>query len=476
VLHFRPLWMLFGIVAVLGRDALRVHKASQQRRFIRLRPAALTRVITRPPAKVADGNGQAGNGRRPLAPYIPPVPVATVVPGASRRVAAVVIARLPAPVRALIPAPSGESGSKGTSKHVMTNLGAQGGALVCAAIASLLVARIGGPTVLGYYALLRVLPWLFGVVLSCGLPTASAYFLAGEHGKDPRVRPTLAIMAVIGAVISAAVWLACAVPFHHVFFRQMPLSLIVAMTIYVVTSLWNVTAKACCQGTGDIAGANLLIVAEEFWFLPVYIGMRLATGQGGSTLVVAAMIVSGGLYTITAGLRLWSHGFSSGWGRPSFRLFGRITAFGARGQLGNMLWLTNLRFDFVLLGALAGPAVLGVYAVASKFAELMRLAPTAVNYVLYPSFARLGRARATAEARRMLPLITGLTVVMTPFLAVATWVALPILYGPAYHGAIAPAEVIIIGLSIEGAAAVASAYLLGIGRPGLNSVGMGVGA
>ena len=28
VLHFRPLWMLFGIAAVLGRDALRVNKAS----------------------------------------------------------------------------------------------------------------------------------------------------------------------------------------------------------------------------------------------------------------------------------------------------------------------------------------------------------------------------------------------------------------------------------------------------------------
>ncbi|MGH3410024.1 MAG: sugar transferase, partial [Streptosporangiaceae bacterium] len=471
------LWMLFGIAAVLGRDALRAHKASQQRRFTRLRPAALTRVITRPPAKVADGNGQAGNVRRPLAPYIPPVPVAAAVPGASRQfIPAAAMARLPAPVRALISAPAGKSGSKGTSKHVMTNLGAQGGALICAAIASLLVARVGGPTVLGYYALLRVLPWLFGVVLSCGLPTASAYFLAGEHGKDRRVRPTLALMAVVGAGISAAVWLACAVPFHRVFFRQMPLALVVAMTIYVVTSLWNVTAKACCQGTGDIAGANLLIVAEEFWFLPVYVAMRLATGQGGSTLVVAAMIVSGGLYTITAGLRLWSRGFASGWGRPSLRLAGRVTAFGARGQLGNMLWLTNLRFDFVLLGALAGPAVLGVYAVASKFAELMRLVPTAVNYVLYPRYARVGRVKATAEARRMLPLITGLTLVMAPFLAVATFVALPILYGRAYHGAIAPAEVIIIGLSIEGAAAVASAYLLGIGRPGLNSVGMGVGA
>ena len=175
-------------------------------------------------------------------------------------------------------------------------------------------------------------------------------------------------------------------------------------------------------------------------------------------------------------VRLWSRGFFYRWGLPSTRLAGRIAAFGARGQLGNMLWLTNLRFDFVLLGALAGPAVLGVYAVASKFAELMRLAPTAINYVLYPRFTRIGKIKATAEARRLLPLCTALTVAMTPFLAAATVVALPILYGRAFDGAIEPAEIIIIGLSIEGAAAVASAYLLGLGRPGLNSVGMGVGA
>lgn len=475
VLHFRPLWMLFGITAVLGRDALRTHKASQQRRFARLRPAALTRVITRPPAKVADGNGQGGGGRRAVTPYIPPLPAA-IAAASGRSVAAAVMARLPAPVRALVPAPAANSGSKGTSKHVITNLGAQGGALAFASIASLLVARIGGPTVLGYWSLLRVLPWLFGVVISCGLPTASAYFLAGEHGKDRRIRPTLAVLAVVGAGLSALAWLACAVPFHHVFFKQMPLTLVVAMTLYVITSLWNVTAKACCQGSGDIPGANLLIVAEEFWFLPIYIALRIATGQGGSTLVVASMLIASGFYFATAVLRLWARGFFSHWGKPSFRLAGRVTAFGARGQLGNMLWLTNLRFDFVLLGALAGPAVLGVYAVASKFAELMRLVPTAVNYVLYPSFARLGRVKATAEARKVLPLITGLTVLMTPFLAVGTYIAVPILYGKAYHGAILPAEIIIIGLSIEGAAAVASAYLLGLGRPGLNSVGMGVGA
>ena len=452
VLHFRPLWLLFGIIAVLSRDALRVHQADWQRRLDWLRPAAMTRLTTRPPVQVPGGDGTARkNLRRSLAPYSPPVP------GALHRVAK-------------------KRGSRLVSKHVISNLGAQGCALACVSIASLLVARVGGPTILGYYALLRVLPWLFGVVISCGLPTASAYFLAGEHGKDRRVRPTICLMAVVGAGISALIWLACAVPFHAVFFKQMPLGLIVVMAISVITWLWNVTAKACCQGSGDIAGANLLIVAEEFWFVPTYGAIWLLTGKGGVTLVVGSLVVSGALYTVTAVLRLWRRGFFSGWGRPSPRLARRIAAFGARGQLGNMLWLMNLRFDFVLLGALAGPAVLGVYAVASKFAELMRLVPTAVNYVLYPRFAGLGRQKATAEGRRLLPLLTALTLAMTPFLAAATVVALPILYGRVYRGAIAPAEIIIIGLSIEGAAAVASAYLLGIGRPGLNSVGMGVGA
>jgi hypothetical protein len=240
VLHFRPLWLLFGITAVLGRDAWQVHRAQQQRRFTRLRPAALTTPVIRRPAR------DEVAGPYPLAP----------------------------PVTAGQPAAAGVSAgaSAGVSRHVMTNLGAQGGALACVSVASLLVARIGGPTVLGYYALLRVLPWLLGVVISCGLPTASAFFLAGGHGQDRQVRqvrPTLAVMAVIGAGISALAWLACAGWFHAVFFKQMPLTLVMLMSVSVVTWLWNVTAKACCQGTGDIAGANLLIVAEEFWFVPV---------------------------------------------------------------------------------------------------------------------------------------------------------------------------------------------------------------
>lgn len=358
----------------------------------------------------------------------------------------------------------------------MTNLGAQGAALSAVSLASLLVARTGGPTVVGEYTLIRVLPWLFGVIFSAGLPTASAFFLAGERGKDPRVRPTVTLMAAAGAGLGSLAWLACAVPFHHAFFRQLPVSLVFVMTALVVTQLWTVTAKGCCQGSGDIPGANLVIVAEELWFVFVFPLVLLTVGYKGATSVLIALIASGVLATATGLLRLLRRGYFTGWGRSSPALAKKILAFGGRGQLGNMLWLMNLRFDFILLGALAGPAVLGIYAVASKVAELMRLAPTALNYVLYSRFARLPAARATAEARHLLPRALVLTLVLTPFVATAAYIGLPAVYGDVFRAAVPPAEIIIIGLSVEGAAAVSSAYLVGRGRPGLNSIAMGVGA
>jgi O-antigen/teichoic acid export membrane protein len=304
---------------------------------------------------------------------------------------------------------------------------------------------------------------------------ASAFFLAGDHVRDVRLRPTLSSMAIVGSVLGMLAWLVCVGPFNELFFKQMPPEMVAVMAITVATQLLTVTAKGCCQGSGDIAGANLVIVAEELWFVLCYPVVLMLSGDHGVNSVVAALIVSGGLSTLTALWRLRQRGFFAGWGQPSVALAKRVAAFGARGQLGNLLWLMNLRLDFIIIAALAGPAELGIYAIASKFAELMRLVPTAINYVLYPRFANLDQERATSEARRLLPRAAALTLLMAPFLAVFCYFTLPLLYGEAFRPAVAPAEIIIIGLSIEGAAAVASAYLLGSGRPGLNSVAMGCG-
>jgi O-antigen/teichoic acid export membrane protein len=251
-----------------------------------------------------------------------------------------------------------------------------------------------------------------------------------------------------------------------------PLLYVAGLT--VATQLLTVWGKACCQGAADMRGANLVIVAEELVFLPAY-GFALLTGLRGVDAVIAGLVCGGlGATAISLG-RLASTGFFRDRPAPSLELARSVVLYGARGQLGDLLWLVNLRLDFLILGVLAGPGVLGLYAVASKCAELMRLPATAVNYVLYPRFARSGRSVADAQLRRLLWRACGLTVAAAPVMAVAAVVGLPLLYGRAFQGAVLPACLLLIGLAFEGATAVSSGYLRGIGRPGTNSAGMAAG-
>ncbi|HET6875918.1 MAG TPA: polysaccharide biosynthesis C-terminal domain-containing protein [Jatrophihabitans sp.] len=358
-------------------------------------------------------------------------------------------------------------------RTAVSNLVAQGTALGVVSLASLIVARTGGAAVLGEYTLLRVLPWLVGVVTSAGLPIASSYFL-GARGGDRALRPTLAALAAASGVLTVGVWMALVPVLHVVLLDRVPSALLVVIGITGVTQLWTVWAKACCQGAADIRGANLIIVCEELMFLPAY-GAALAVGLRDIEAVVAGMVGGGIAATLIAFGWLVRTGFLRGWSRPEVPLARSVLGYGARGQLGNLLWLVNLRLDFLILGALAGPATLGVYAVASKFAELMRLPATALNYVLYPRFTRQEPLSAWLDARRLLKRACVFTIAGAPVLAALSVVALPLLFGSRFDSAVLPACLLLVGLSVEGAAAVGSAYLWGSGRPGANSVAMGVG-
>lgn len=359
-------------------------------------------------------------------------------------------------------------------RSAVGNLVALGLALGAVTVASLMVARMGGPAVLGTYALLRVLPWLTGVVASCGLPVASTFHLAGPAGADPRLRPTLALLAAGGAALGVLGWSLAVPALSSVLFTSTSRPLLYVAGLTVATQLLTVWGKACCQGAADMRGANLIIVAEELVFLPAY-AVALLAGLRGIDAVVGALVIGGVAATAISIGRLASTGFFRHGPRPSPQLARSVVLFGARGQLGDLLWLVNLRLDFIVLGVLAGPGVLGIYAVASKCAELMRMPATAVNYVLYPRFARSERSVADAQARRLLWRACGLTIAAAPVMAVAAAVGLPLLYGRAFRGAVLPACLLLIGLAFEGATAVSSGYLRGIGRPGTNSAGMGAG-
>jgi O-antigen/teichoic acid export membrane protein len=357
---------------------------------------------------------------------------------------------------------------------VSSNLVARLGALAALATASLVVARSGGPAAVGVLALIRVLPWLVGLILTCGLFQTAPYFLAGPARSDPNVRRTIFAIAVVGGLVGSILWVLGSPILRHVFFETVPISLIAWAGVTVFTQVLESTAKACSQGTGDLRGANRVIFLEEFMFLPWYL-LLVALGAQHMVAVVVALILGDVSTSLPAWIRLTRRGYFALGGRPSIACARDVIRFGMRAQVGSLILLLNARLDFAIVGLFLGPASLGIYAIASRYAELLRLPSLAINYVLYPQYARDGKESSAEAARAMIPRVGWIPAAAALPLALGATFILPIAYGPSFHAAVAPTFVLLLGLSGGGVAGVITAYLYGTGRPGLNSLAMGAG-
>ena len=357
---------------------------------------------------------------------------------------------------------------------LLSNVVARCAALASTFAATLLLARNGGAAVVGIYALLHVLPGLVGTLLSMGLPVAVPYFLAGPERRNRTLPLTIVAIAAIGGVVGTSLWIAFAPVFGPRLFPDLSLPLVMLAGLAVLTRLVTTTGKASSQGTHDLHGANRVIFTEEFMFLPAY-GLVRALGLNDYAAVIGAFLVADTATSTLAWARLVRRGFFHGAARPSLPLARSISSYGLRAQVGGLMTQLNLRLDFIILSVLAGPAVLGVYAVASKFAELVKIFGMALTYVLYPRFAKSGLKQAITDARKLIPRAALVTLSGAALLWIACGFVIPTFYGSAFHGAVTPARIILLGLVLDGVAGVITAFFYGVGRPGLNSTAMAAG-
>jgi O-antigen/teichoic acid export membrane protein len=363
---------------------------------------------------------------------------------------------------------------EGRPRLVLGNIVARVGALGCVFAATLLLARHGGPAVVGVYALLHVLPGLVGTIVSSGLPVAAPYFLAGPDRADARLNSTLLAIAAAGGITGSLLWILFAPLLGPVLFPDLSLGLVMLAGAAVSTRLATITAKACSQGSEDLPGSNRVIFMEQFMFLPAY-SLLWVAGGGRFGSVVGGLLLSDAATSSLAWLRLARRDFFGDAGRPSLGLARRIASYGFRAQLGGVMTQLNLRLDFILLTLMTGPAVVGVYAVASKFAELVRILGMALTYVFYPTFAREGRTAAAEGVRRLAPRAALLTAGVIVPLWVAAGLIIPSFYGSQFDPAVTPARIILLGLVLEGVAGMVAAFLYASGRPGLYSAAVGAG-
>ena len=362
----------------------------------------------------------------------------------------------------------------GTTRTVGANLQARVLALAALTVTSLVVARTSGAAGVGEFTLLRVLPWLTGLVLSCGVYAAAPYFLSGPDRGEPRYRSTLLAMAVVAGVLGGVLWAAASPLFAGTLFKDVPLALVALAGISVATQLVESSGKACSQGSGDWTGSNRVIVLEELLFLPWY-GLLLAAGASTFAALVFALPLGDLSTAALAWGRLARHGYFAGAWPPSRVLAKKVSRYGLRAEVGSIMQTLNARLDFVIVAALLGPRSLGVYAIASRYAELLRLPSLALNYVLLPTYARGGGRVAGEQAHRSLRRLWWTPFAVAVPMAVLAPVVLPLAYGKDFTASTVPSWILLAGLCGGVATGISSAYLAGVGRPGLGSTAIGAG-
>ncbi|MGW0231314.1 lipopolysaccharide biosynthesis protein [Actinopolymorpha singaporensis] len=341
-------------------------------------------------------------------------------------------------------------------------------------LAGVVAARLLDPAALGVSGVGLTLGWAIAIVANGGLNISAVYFLGRRPGEQRAVVRavlglTLGALAV-GAVLTAG---AGAVVGPLVVGRQVPLLIGAAAVIALATVGYEVVGalllglhRRGAYVLADVArsvatfGCTVLILAAVSRTAEGYV---LATGLGIAVPALAALVV---LRRETGTIR---PRFDREFSRDAMRL-------GLAGQLGNVLTFLNLRLDLMLVPALLRLDLAGVYFVATRVAEVVGQPSTAASSMLFPHVSAQTDPRDTATTERTSRLTLLTTLAAAAVLAAVSPLVLGLFFGPTYRRGTTALLLLLASMLPLALARILAADLKGRGRPGLVSVGTGVGA
>jgi O-antigen/teichoic acid export membrane protein len=346
------------------------------------------------------------------------------------------------------------------------------GSLAIGFVASILLARLLGPSDRGLLGLMVSVGEMTFLVVGFGIPVAVTFFASREERDVPALTGiTLAIGALLAAVLVPLVFL-----FHQPIADALgrgrggetwALAAVLVPTTFLT---WSVVNQL--YGRLRFELANVLTVASKVAYLVVVVVLLGAFELGVSagllaTIAGAAVVVLGGLP------------FLLSVGRPRLdRVLARsLLGYGVRVQAGAIFQQANFRLDVVVLQFFEPLSAVGYYVVAQTIAELVVTLAMAFKTSVLPLVTHLEgderRESTTATSVRNYGIVAG-----TATLANAAFGTVVILfaYGPEFHPAIVPMLVILPGIWFLGLGTVISGDLQGRGRPGLASALTGLAA
>lgn len=306
-------------------------------------------------------------------------------------------------------------------------------------VSGIVVARALGVFPRGQLASLVALCTATTAIVSFGMPTALTLWLArsSEGGG--------ALQAVRRAMIIQIPVLAVMVPIGVALFPGLPdAHLWVLGAVAVVASVSMLVfqyASGGLQGQQRFTAFNLVRLLVPF---PYAVGVVIAAAIGVAGVISFALVWALGLAIAAVAAVIVFRG-SRVRGNTSEPPIRAMLAYGGKAQIGVASPLENFNVDQLIIGAIAGPAALGIYVVGYAFTNLPRFVAHSLGMVAFPRVAEhRGRGDARGVAVDMFLLTLASSTMIVVLLEIVVGWLIPWLFGDVFRGAVPVARVLLI--------------------------------
>lgn len=307
-------------------------------------------------------------------------------------------------------------------------------------VSGIIAARALGPSDRGYLAAFQAVAIAGSFILALGVPVAVAYYVAHDtriaRSSVRRLGRIIALQVAASVVIPALVFLIAFAddPAHARESAWLTLPMTAAMLI-------GMYAASYLQGMQRFLAYNLFRTAP----IPIY-GIALVAlvvaGMDGLLEFAVAYTVIVAVVAVFGVVLVWRWLPEEGGEEiPA----SKYLSYGLKGQIGSVSPLETFQVDYLVVGALAGPYWLGLYAGAMAFTNLPRFVAQSIGVVAFP---RVASARGTDHAVRSaldaVALASAFALVVVIGLELIIGWLIPFLFGDAFESSVPIARVLLL--------------------------------
>jgi O-antigen/teichoic acid export membrane protein len=308
---------------------------------------------------------------------------------------------------------------------------------------SVITARALGPHDRGLFQLLVLLPPTLSNFVKLGIPQANVYFMRRRGVAGARIATnSLWLALVLGGALAVACWVwrdTVLAPF----LKDAPEAAVPPVLVLLPFVILQAYFMGIIQAQERFREYNVqqaLPTLLALVAMPVAL-LWLRLGLLGA--VVAQTLVTAGV-TAWLAWRVWRVAPFDG--RPDVPLLRDMLSFGGKSYLQTLASTLHFRVDQYMIGYFLDPAQVGLYAIAANLTNLILRVPDATGTVLFPRLAGATERDAHVQTATVCRHTLFITVVAGLGYVCLGGVAIRVLYGAAYAGAVVPMLLMLPGV------------------------------